>query len=55
MGNHQIRTIPVKLHRKPLINMGGNCSIPGFVITKPTPHKQGTDIARKKLRIGIER
>ena len=52
-GNHQTRTNPAISHRKPLINKGGNCSIPGFEITKPNPHKHGTDIARNKSFIGI--
>jgi hypothetical protein len=55
IGNHHTRTKPVKLQRKPLMSIGGNCSMPGFVITKPIPHKKGTEMARKKSRISIEK
>jgi hypothetical protein len=53
MGNHHARIRPVKLQRNPLMSIGGNCSIPGFVITKPTPHNNGTEIAKIKSRTGI--
>ena len=54
IGNHHTRTNPVTLQRKPLMSIGGNCSMPGLVITKPIPHRQGTDIARIKSRMGIK-
>jgi hypothetical protein len=54
IGNHHTRTNPVTLQRKPLMSIGGSCSMPGLVITKPIPHRQGTDIASKKSRIGIK-
>ena len=47
IGNHQTNNNPVKVQRKPLISIGGKYSIPGFVITKPTPHNNGTDKERK--------
>jgi hypothetical protein len=53
MGNHHARIRPVKLQRNPLMSIGGNCSIPGFVITKPTPHNNGTEMAKIKSRTGI--
>ena len=54
MGNHHTRIRPVKLHLKPLISIGGNCSIPSFVKVNPTPQRMGTDIASIRSRKGIE-
>ncbi len=51
-GKNQNINNPVRDHRKPLSKIGGNCSIAGFAITKPNPHKQGTSKARRVSFIG---
>ena len=55
IGNHHTSTRPVNHQRNPLISIGGNCSIPGLVITKPIPQKKGTDIAIIRSRRGINK
>ena len=46
--------MPVKPQRKPLISIGGNCSIPCLVNAKPIPHKRGTEIAKDRGLILVD-